>query len=151
MIKKKKDFSQISLSLINFSPSAFFYSIRIYLYKSWSRWEEIMSIYIRYVPTSNHIFFNAWIGHNRYDLMLEKYEETNMAKRIPCDLGANILNDIEVSFNLSRSITFIIWITPLGKLLTPFFGEARRVMVIVVGNGHGYSSSNPGRDWLHFT
>ena len=25
------------------------------------------------------------------------------------------------------------------------------VMVIVVGNGHGYTSSNPGRDWLHFT
>ena len=25
------------------------------------------------------------------------------------------------------------------------------VMVIVVGNGHGDTSSNPGRDWLHFT
>ena len=24
------------------------------------------------------------------------------------------------------------------------------VMVIVVGNGHGDTSSNPGRDWLHF-
>ena len=24
-------------------------------------------------------------------------------------------------------------------------------MVIVVGNGHGDTSSNPGRDWLHFT
>ena len=28
---------------------------------------------------------------------------------------------------------------------------ARCVMVIVVGNGHGYTSSNPRRDWLHFT
>ena len=28
---------------------------------------------------------------------------------------------------------------------------ARGVMVIVVGNGHGDTSSNPGRDWLHFT
>ena len=28
---------------------------------------------------------------------------------------------------------------------------ARGVMVIVVGNGHGNTSSNPGRDWLHFT
>ena len=27
----------------------------------------------------------------------------------------------------------------------------RVVMVIVVGNGHGDTSSNPGRDWLHFT
>ena len=28
---------------------------------------------------------------------------------------------------------------------------ARGVMVIVAGNGHGDTSSNPGRDWLHFT
>ena len=28
---------------------------------------------------------------------------------------------------------------------------ARGVMVIVVRNGHGDTSSNPGRDWLHFT
>ena len=28
---------------------------------------------------------------------------------------------------------------------------ASSVMVIVVGNGHGDTSSNPGRDWLHFT
>ena len=25
------------------------------------------------------------------------------------------------------------------------------VVVIVIGNGHGDTSSNPGRDWLHFT
>ena len=30
-------------------------------------------------------------------------------------------------------------------------GGARGVMVILVGNGHGDTSSNPGRDWLHFT
>ena len=28
---------------------------------------------------------------------------------------------------------------------------ARGVMVIVVGNEHGDTSSNPGRNWLHFT
>ena len=31
------------------------------------------------------------------------------------------------------------------------YGGARGVMVIVVGNEHGDTSSNPGRDWLHFT
>ena len=31
------------------------------------------------------------------------------------------------------------------------YGGARGVMVIVVGNGPGDTSSNPGRDWLHFT
>ena len=30
-------------------------------------------------------------------------------------------------------------------------GGARGVMVIVVGNEHGDTSSDPGRDWLHFT
>ena len=30
-------------------------------------------------------------------------------------------------------------------------GGARGVMVITIGNGHGDTSSNPGRDWLHFT
>ena len=30
-------------------------------------------------------------------------------------------------------------------------GGAGGVMVIVVGNGHGDTSSKPGRDWLHFT
>ena len=29
--------------------------------------------------------------------------------------------------------------------------NARGVMVIVVGNGHGDTSSNPWHDWLHFT
>ena len=29
-------------------------------------------------------------------------------------------------------------------------GGARGVMVIVVGNGHSDTSSNLGRDWLHF-
>ena len=30
-------------------------------------------------------------------------------------------------------------------------GDARGVMVIVAGSGHGDTSSNPERDWLHFT
>ena len=31
------------------------------------------------------------------------------------------------------------------------YGGARGVIVIAVGNEHGDTSSNPGRDWLHFT
>ena len=31
------------------------------------------------------------------------------------------------------------------------WGGALGVAVIIVGNGHGDSSSNPGRDCLHFT
>ena len=36
-------------------------------------------------------------------------------------------------------------------ILIVYLGGARGVMVIVVGNGHGNMSSNPGRDGLHFT
>ena len=35
-------------------------------------------------------------------------------------------------------------------LLKPY-GGARGVVVITVGNEHGDTSSNPVRDWLHFT
>ena len=37
-----------------------------------------------------------------------------------------------------------------GHLL-PIIGGVRGVVVVVVGNGHGDTSSYPGRDWLHFT
>ena len=37
------------------------------------------------------------------------------------------------------------------EILFENFGGARGVMVIVAGIGHGETSSNPGRDWLHFT
>ena len=31
------------------------------------------------------------------------------------------------------------------------YGGARGVMIIVIGIGHDDTSSNPGREWLHFT
>ena len=40
-------------------------------------------------------------------------------------------------------------LTVCSNLLS--LGGARGVIVIVVGNGHGDTSSNPGQDWLHFT
>ena len=43
---------------------------------------------------------------------------------------------------------FIIWY--FSGMYT-CVGGARGVMVIIVGNGHGDMSSNPGWDWLHFT
>ena len=39
----------------------------------------------------------------------------------------------------------------MNKVNFALLGGARGVMVIVVGNRHGDTSSNPGRDWLHFT
>ena len=42
-------------------------------------------------------------------------------------------------------------VRPLASYHENYSGDARGVMVIVVGIGHGDTSSNPGRDWLHFT
>ena len=47
----------------------------------------------------------------------------------------------------SCAITFTLRLRNLEK----YHGGARGVMVIVVGNGHGDTSSNPGQDWVHFT
>ena len=45
--------------------------------------------------------------------------------------------------------------TEYDKLLICYalcvWGGACGVMVIVIENGHGDTSSNPGRDWLHFS
>ena len=38
-----------------------------------------------------------------------------------------------------------------GVPLPYHYSQIHGVMVTVVGNGHGDSSSNPRRDWLHFT
>ena len=43
-------------------------------------------------------------------------------------------------------LLLLLTISTSGRL-----GGARGVVVIVVGNGHGDTSSNPGPDWLHFT
>ena len=39
----------------------------------------------------------------------------------------------------------------LPQTLVNSRGGAHGIIVIIVGNGHGDTSSNPGRDWLHFT
>ena len=43
------------------------------------------------------------------------------------------------------------WVEELLSTYIHSIGGARGVMVIIVENGHGDTSSNPGRDWLHFT
>ena len=51
------------------------------------------------------------------------------------------------------------WVLSMGQIeqtiltvISQYFcGGARGVMVSVVGNGHGDTSSNSRRDWLHFT
>ena len=40
---------------------------------------------------------------------------------------------------------------PLYTYIFNIYGGTRGVMVIIVGNEHGDTSSNPGWDWWHFT
>ena len=53
-----------------------------------------------------------------------------------------------VSSNYFYVVIIIIWLHIHKHIV---LGDACGVMVIVGGNGHGDTSSNPGRDWLHFT
>ena len=43
------------------------------------------------------------------------------------------------------------WIDSKSFTFNTAMRGTRGVLVIVVGNGHADTSSNPGRDWLHFT
>ena len=61
-------------------------------------------------------------------------------------------------WNLNTSLRFhfyknhAMYTTMKYNFLIPLIlGGARGVMVIVLGYGHDDTSSNPVRDWLHFT
>ena len=56
--------------------------------------------------------------------------------------GLNFLKVAFIKVDCDQNICFI--------MMKCWWG-ARGVMVIIVGNGHGDTSSNLGRDWLHFT
>ena len=56
---------------------------------------------------------------------------------------------ILVSYITRKRVPFFLYVSLSIKTVS--LGDACGVMVIVVGNGHGDSSSNPGWEWLHFT
>ena len=57
----------------------------------------------------------------------------------------------EVYFSQSELVTNQDVRVVILVIKTAIIGGARGVIVIVVGNERGDTSSNPGRDWLHFT
>ena len=62
------------------------------------------------------------------------------------------LEKIRIFFQIPFSLEVLL--EHSNKNFLPTFmmlGGARGVVVIVVGNGHGDMSSNPGRNSLHFT
>ena len=49
-------------------------------------------------------------------------------------------------YGISNIVGYLMLNPVFIYILDIFIGGARGVMVIVVGNGHGDTSSNPGRD-----
>ena len=61
----------------------------------------------------------------------------------------SITGAVIVSISTSRFVYSLI-LSIHWLICNYLLGGARDVMVIVIGNGHGDTSSNPGRDRLHF-
>ena len=85
----------------------------------------------------------------------EYWEESERLEEICCYLNSRerplAYTDVKNSQGVVVVVVVIITITIIIIIIMWKEGGARCVMVIVVGNGHGDTSSNPGRDWLHFT
>ena len=63
-----------------------------------------------------------------------------------------LVNPLRITLPTTYSVIYFLIISALLKRELCFSSiDVRGVVVIVVGNGHGDTSSNPGRDWLHFT
>ena len=100
-------------------------------------------------------------------LLLLGEEHVSTASRLTGCLCWTYLRDARQTFKLNSSkkslplaVTYSNiphWKRSLDKRRASDFqlsendGGSRGVIVIVVGNGYDDTSSNPGRDWLHFT
>ena len=70
-----------------------------------------------------------------------------------CECVCEICSNAKKKKNLSIYLSQFFFCTQRYVLggACGVLGGARGVVVIAVGNEHGDTSSNPGRDWLHFT
>ena len=65
-------------------------------------------------------------------------------------LNADFPDKQALSFNFLFCTKWVLELIPLFSYIYNY-GGARGVMVLVIGNGYGNTSSNHGWDWLHFT
>ena len=89
------------------------------------------------------LFFFSILLHGR-DIYLSFW----FPSVLPC--GSHTIT-FPTSFVFCLFLFYCWWFSLRFDLLKCLFGGARSVMVIVVGNEHGDTSSNPRRGWLHFT
>ena len=108
---------------------------RLHEFKSWTR---LIVFHIALIPLgkvwiqlfSLQLWVNSWA-----DLVKQLVKEKENSEFRPVKLR------LEIDF-----VSYPARAEGLGKKR-----GARGVMVFDVGNGHGDTSSKPGRDWLHFT
>ena len=87
------------------------------------------------------------------------YSATFQNKAMPPTSTSDVVSKHDKTRYITFGATFLLvlfnlemkYIQMIDWNLLPIYGGARGVVVIVVGNGHGDTNSNPGRDWLHFT
>ena len=135
----------IQLAVLTFKNSPI---TRLVALKCGSAWEFVISVTPNSVQqtTANVCALQARWAHGSVTKAIG-----NWGRELIAD-GQTLagVNSIEASFRETRSHNFYLFRWLLHST-TYLQGGARGVMVIVVGNGHGDTSSNPGRDWLHFT
>ena len=85
----------------------------------------------------------SWIVRNRSVWSFNCVQTNNWCLIELLVIHSNTWNYLTLLINVYKS--YLIYMNKLD------LGSACGVMVIVIGNGHGDTSSNPGRDWLHFT
>ena len=94
-----------------------------------------------------HDFMMAYIY--RKSFVLNNFTPDSV--RFMQDRKELIVSQLSLSLSLSPTHTHTHTHIYIYIYLYIYKGGAHGVMVIVLGNGHGDTSSNPGRDWLYFT
>ena len=105
-----------------------------------ARWPDILESTTKNVRADHRVKLKESEKKKKYQDFARELKKLRNMKMIA------ILNVIDVLGKVTRGL-----IQGLDGMELRDRVGARGVMVIVIGNGHGDTSLNPGRDWLHFT
>ena len=95
-------------------------------------------------------------GYLLHEQSIGTFSETGTLSLVGLTDARSLSQSISILFSISVSTCLSVCLSPLSLSLYIYIyisqlGGTSGVMVIVVGNGHGDTSSNPERYWLHFT
>ena len=119
------------------------------LYVSFSKTDFGLCIYHLFVLSNFNFFHNCkWIPFST--------QSCQVLYSLCANLVHSLITWLIVSSLSPHNLFCFDLFNPYGVVLCCYqkrfwFGGARGVIVIAVGNEHGDTSSNPGPAWLHFT